>query len=213
MAALGFHCSPFSSPQMPQPITLTARLYEHIEPLDRGGRYEDVLDSALREASLGEVTGGGSQLGDHGEIEFVDIEITVNNLDRALPVIIDTLERSGAPVGSQVLGTHDVTREFGKQQSVAVYLDGITLPDEVYANLDFDDLVDKLTTAAGADSYHGCWQGAEETGLFFFGASAEAIFARLEAVLQQVPIGQNARVVIRQAPDVSLHRTVRMPRQ
>jgi hypothetical protein len=111
-----------------------------------------------------------------------------------------------------VLGTGDVTREFGKQQSVAVYLDGISLPDEVYADLDFDDLVGKLTTAAGVDSYHGCWQGAEETGLFFFGASAEAMFSRLEAVLQQVPIGQNARVVIRQARDGSLHRTVRMPR-
>ena len=198
---------------MPQPITLTARLYEHVEPLDRGIRYEDVLDAALREANLGEVTGGGSQLGALGEIEFVDIEIRVNDLEDALPVIVDALERSGAPVGSQVLGTQDGTREFGKQQSVAVYLDGITLPDEVYADLDFDDLVDKLTTAAGADSYHGCWQGAEETGLFFFGASAEAIFSRLEAVLQQVPIGQNARVVIRQTRDGSLHRTVRMPRR
>jgi len=197
---------------MPQPITLTARLYEHIEPLDRGSRYEDVLDEALREANLGEVTGGGSQLGHLGEIEFVEIEIRVSNLDDALPVIIDALERSGAPVGSQVLGTGDVTREFGKQQSVAVYLDGISLPDEVYADLDFDDLVGKLTTAAGVDSYHGCWQGAEETGLFFFGASAEAMFSRLEAVLQQVPIGQNARVVIRETRDGSLHRTVRMPR-
>ena len=197
---------------MPQPITLTARLYEHIEPLDRGSRYEDVLDGALREANLGEVTGGGSRLGHLGEIEFVEIEIRVSNVDDALPVIIDALERSGAPVGSQVLGTEELTREFGKQQSVAVYLDGISLPDEVYANLDFDDLVGKLATAAGVDSYHGCWQGAEETGLFFFGASAEAMFSRLEAVLQHVPIGQNARVVIRQARDGSLHRTVRMPR-
>jgi len=197
---------------MPQPITLTARLYEHIEPLDRGSRYEDVLDEALREANLGEVTGGGSQLGHLGEIEFVEIEIRVSNLDDALPVIIDALERSGAPVGSQVLGTGDVTREFGKQQSVAVYLDGISLPDEVYATLDFDDLVGKLRTAAGVDSYHGCWQGAEETGLFFFGASAEAMFSRLEAVLQQVPIGQNARVVIRETRDGWLHRTGRMPR-
>ena len=93
-----------------------------------------------------------------------------------------------------------------------MYLDGTTLPDEVYANLDFDDLVDRLTEAAGTDSYHGCWQGDEETGLFFFGRDAEATFAALEAVLRQMPIGQNARVVIRPTRESAHDRTVRLPR-
>src|SRR4029079_2957453 len=105
---------------MPDPVTLTARLYEHIEPLDRGERYEDPLDSALRAADLGEVTGGGSQLGALGEIEFADVEIQAANLDDALPVIVDVLQRSGAPVGSQLLVAGSVIREFGEQQSVAV---------------------------------------------------------------------------------------------
>lgn len=191
---------------------VVARLYEHIEPIVRGIRYEDPLDTALRGASLGEVTGGGSQLGALGEIEFADVEIEVANLEAALPVIIDVLQRSGAPVGSQLLAAGGVIREFGEQQSVAVYLDGTTLPDEVYANLDFDDLVERLTGAAGADSYHGHWGGPEETGLFFFGRDAEATFSALEAVLRQMPIGQNARVVIRATRDRVHDRTVRMPR-
>jgi hypothetical protein len=93
-----------------------------------------------------------------------------------------------------------------------VYLDGTTLPDEVYANLDFDDLVARLTDAAGADSYHGYWQGPEETGLFFFGRDAEVTFSALDALLRQIPIGRNARVVIRPTRDSARHRTVRMPR-
>jgi len=105
-----------------------------------------------------------------------------------------------------------VIREFGEQQSVAVYLDGTTLPDEVYANLDFDDLVARLTEAAGPDSYHGYWGGPEETGLFFFGRDAESTFSALETVLRQMPIGQNARVVIRATRNPVLDRTLRMPR-
>jgi hypothetical protein len=197
---------------MSQSSMVVARLYEHIGPIDRGTRYEDPLDAALRAASLGEVTGGGSQLGALGEIEFADVEIQAANLDDALPVIVDVLQRSGAPVGSQLLVAGSVIREFGEQQSVAVYLDGTTLPDEVYANLDFDDLVARLTEAAGPDSYHGYWGGPEETGLFFFGRDAESTFSALETVLRQMPIGQNARVVIRATRNPVLDRTLRMPR-
>ena len=194
------------------PSTIIARLYEHVEPLDRGTRYEDPLDAVLRPANLGEVTGGGSQLGQLGEIEFADVEIRVANLDNALPVIVKSLEESGAPAGSQLLGRSGVIREFGRLQSVAVYLDGISLPDEVYATLDFDDLVTKLSAAAGERSYHGYWQGPQETGLFFFGTDAEEVFTNLEALLRQLPIGQNARVVVRPARDASRSRTVRLPR-
>ena len=192
-------------------ITLIARVYEHIEPLDRGTRYEDPLDAALRERGLGEVAGGGSQLTDTGEIEFADVEINVTNLDDALPVIVSTLEASGAPTGTELIGNAGVLRRLGRQQSVAVYLDGATLPDEVYADLDFDQLVDDLTTAAGEGSYHGYWQGPTETGLFFFGPDAEAMFTRIESLLRALPIGQNARVAVRTSRGQDGERTVRMP--
>jgi hypothetical protein len=198
---------------MPDPVTLIARLYEHIEPLDRGTRYEDPLDSALRAVQLGEVTGGGSQLGQAGEIEFADIEILVPSVDDALPVIVRSLEDSGAPVGSQLMNESGIVREFGQQQSLAVYLDGVSLPDDVYENLDFDDLVDQLTAAAGEGSYHGLWQGSEETGMYFFGRSAEEMFGRVEPILRGMPIGQNARVVVRTGRVASEDRTVRMPRR
>ena len=193
--------------------TLVARLYEHIEPIDRGERYEDPLDDALRAAGLGEVTGGGSQLTESGEIEFADVEIQVGDVDAAVATIVQSLEQAGAPVGSELLGESGVVREFGRLQSVAIYLDGVSLPDDVYAALDFEATVEALTRAAGDDSYHGSWQGPEETGLFFFGPSAEEMFARVDPLLRAMPIGQNARVVIRPSRDASRSRTVRLPRQ
>jgi hypothetical protein len=196
------------------PHVVIARLYEHIEPIDRGARYEDPLESILEKANAGRVTGGGSQLNELGGIEYADIEIELANLEDAVRVVGEALERAGAPQGSELILASDdrVLREFGTQQCLAIYLDGISLPDEVYANLDFDQVVNEIGAAAGPDSYHGFWQGPEETGLFFFGPDADDLFARVDPVLRTLPIGQNARVVIRQGRESSDAREVRMPR-
>ena len=98
------------------------------------------------------------------------------------------------------------------QRPMAVFLDGVSLPDDVYAALDFEAVVGEIEAAAGRDSYHGFWQGSEETGLFFFGADADDILARVEPVLRTLPIAQNARVVIRHGARALNPREVRMPR-
>ncbi len=72
--------------------------------------------------------------------------------------------------------------------------------------------MDELGAAAGDDSFRGFWQGPEETGLFFFGPDAEAMFARVEPVLRRLPIGQNARVVVRHGKESLGPREIRMPR-
>ena len=196
------------------PHRVVARLYEHIEPIDRGERYEDPLHDALETKGSGRVTGGGSQLDETGAISYVDIEIEVADLAETLQVVVDTLEAAGAPQGSELVVASDgrVLREFGTLQCLAVFLDGTSLPDEVYANLDFEETVATIGAAAGGDSFRGFSQGSEETGLFFFGPDADAMFARVEPVLRTLPIGQNARVVIRRGKESSNPREVRMPR-
>ena len=191
-----------------------ARLYEYIEPIDRGDRYEDPLQDALDKAGAGRVTGGGSQLDELGGITFVDIEIELANLGGALQVVVEALEAAGAPQGSELLLASDesVLREFGTQQCLAVFLDGTSLPEEVYAELDFEAVVEQIGAAAGEGSYRGFWQGPEETGLFLFGPDAEAMLARVEPVLRRIPIGQNARVVVRYGKPSLGPREVRMPR-
>ena len=196
------------------PHVITARFYEHIEPIDRGDRYEDPLQAVLEQKDAGQVTGGGSQLNEEGGIEFADIEIELANLDAALGIVADALEQAGAPQGSELVDdTGRVLRKFGTHQCLAIYLDGVSLPDEVYADLDFEAVVNEIGTAAGSNSYHGFSQGNEETGLFFFGANADEMFARVEPVLRRIPIGQNARVVIRHGKSGQNPREVRMPRQ
>jgi hypothetical protein len=178
------------------PHLVLARVYEHIEPIDRGDRYEDPLQATLEKMGIGRVTGGGSQLNELGEI------------------VAEALETAGAPQGSELIQTSDdrVLREFGKLQCLAIYLDGTSLPDEVYANLDFEAVVAAIGAAAGDNSYRGLWQGPQETGIFFFGPDAEAMFARVEPVLRPLPIGQNARVVIRHGKQSLTPREIRMPR-
>jgi hypothetical protein len=196
------------------PYCVVARIYEYIQPIDRGERYEDPLQAVLESKEIGQVTGGGSMLNELGGIEFADIEIGLTNLDEALTVVAETLENAGAPEGSELLQASDesVVREFGKQQCLAIYLDGVSLPEDVYENLDFDAVVTELEAAAGESSYRCFWQGPEETGLFYFGPDAEAMFRNVEPVLGRLPIGQNARVVIRSGKQTLNRREVRIPR-
>ena len=197
------------------PHVVLARLHEHIEPIDRGERYEDPLQAVLDEAKLGRVTGGGSQLNELGVIDYADVEIELANLDDGLQIVSEALEKSGAPKGSELIHLEDsrVLRTFGTHECLAIYLDGTSLPDEVYETLDFDAVVSEIGEAAGPASYHGFSQGAEETGMFFFGPDAEDMFARVEPVLRKLPIGQNARVVVRHGKPGLNPREVRMPRQ
>jgi len=47
----------------------------------------------------------------------------------------------------------------------------------------------------------------------FWGRDAEAMFARVDPVLRRLPIGQNARVVIREGRSAGGPREVRIPRR
>jgi hypothetical protein len=153
-------------------------------------------------------------LNEQGGIEFADVEIELADLDGAVQVVTTALEGAGAPQGSELIDTTDsrVITEFGRQQCLAVFLDGATLPEQVYADLDFDAVVAELGDAAGQESFRGAWQGPGETGLFYLSPDAEAMFARVEPVLARLPIGQNARIVVRHGKASFEPREVRMPR-
>jgi len=71
------------------------KIPESLGPVDRGEKYEDPLAAALGE--LGDVTGGGSQLGEGNTIEYCGIDVVVNDRDRGLKVIRKTMRSCGAP--------------------------------------------------------------------------------------------------------------------
>jgi hypothetical protein len=68
---------------------------EPLGPMERGARYEDPLMNALGE--LGEVTGGGSQLGEGDTIAFCGLDVVVNHRERGLKVIRECLRSCKAP--------------------------------------------------------------------------------------------------------------------
>lgn len=71
---------------------------EPLGPMDRGAKYEDPLNDALGE--LGEVTGGGSQLGEDDTIAFCGLDVVVNHRENGLKVIRECLRSCGAPAST-----------------------------------------------------------------------------------------------------------------
>jgi hypothetical protein len=202
-------------PKSQFPHHLTATLWEYIMPLDRGERYEDPLDAALD--GLGQVVGGGSQLSDDCGIEFVDIEIALANLDETLDIVKSTLEKQGAPRGSQLRFTEkkkDRVIEFGLCECVAIFLDGTGLPDEVYESNDINELADQLYALLqkkNLGEIRGSWVGPAETAVFISGLDAEQVYAGIEFVLRAYPLCQNARVVLRHGKSSLKPREIRLP--
>lgn len=84
------------------PHLVVAKILDAIDPFERGEKYDDPLDEVLQERSLGEVTGGGSQLSSDFEVAYVDLEIHLADLDGALELTRQTLRKLGAPKGSEL---------------------------------------------------------------------------------------------------------------
>jgi hypothetical protein len=190
---------------MSSPQVVLARITEHVEPIERGERYEDPLAAFLKEHGLGEVTGGGSQLNGDGEIEFADIELELVNLDDAVTKLVQQLDAMGAPFGSTIQFPADSGREalpFGSFEQLTIYLDGTGLPATVYESLDFDRLYSELGEAVGRDAHgqaRSVWTGPTETAVHLAGPKADALEQVVTAMWNTVPILQNARLVLRYA--------------
>ena len=80
---------------------------EDIGPLDRGAKYEDPLEAQLSKSGLGEITGGGSQLGEKrpdgtSAIAFCGIDVDVNELEPALALLRQALPTLGVPDGTEL---------------------------------------------------------------------------------------------------------------
>lgn len=182
----------------PQGEFVTARLNARVQPIDRGEYYEDPLDETLKAAGLGEVTGGGTQLADEpAGIAFCDVEIFVHKADdETLTAIAKRLDALGAPKGSRLI-VEDIGREipFGTQEGLAVYLNGVDLPDHVYEACDFDTVVDAFNRLMGdKGAYRGYWQGSRETAVYCYGSSFSAMKSAIEPFLASYPLCAGARV-------------------
>ena len=180
-------------------LPVTAQLNHLLDPLDRGARYEDPLEQALPAHGLGKLDGGGTLMLQSGEIERIDIEVVLTDATRGIPFLIETLEGLGAPRGSKLqVQVGEELREvpFGRTEGVAVYLNGTTLPDDVYATSDVNVVREELNKRlAGQGEMETYWEGPTETALYFYGQSADDMKARMADFLASYPLCSGARVV------------------
>jgi hypothetical protein len=186
------------APADPAGDLVIARLNVRAQPLDRGEVFEDPLDQILQAAGSGKVTGGGTMLGEEGEIEFCDVEIMLPAAtDAALGALRHALESLGAPRGSRLIwndGANELA--FGTSEGLAVYLNGTDLPDAVYEECDLDFVYQEFGRLLGSDGrVVSHWQGPQETALYLYGPSADAMLSRIRACLDSYPLCDKARVV------------------
>ncbi|MFC5472313.1 hypothetical protein ACFPPD_26875 [Cohnella suwonensis] len=178
---------------------IVIQLNDKIMPIDRGEYYEDPLDEFLQANNYGEVIGGGTMQAQSGEIVFCNIEFliyTENNEQTICEDIIQMLENLGAPKGSHV--TIERTNEkiiFGKKEGLGIYLDGINLPDNVYAECDSNFVLAEISRLVGFDGeVQRYWQGNTETALYFYGGSFEEMNNAISEFISTYPLCQNARI-------------------
>ena len=78
------------------------RIPEQILPVERGAKYEDPLDAALKKERVGEVSGGGTQLSapdanGKKSIEWVGVDVVLSDFDQGMPILKRELLRLSAP--------------------------------------------------------------------------------------------------------------------
>lgn len=88
-------------------VLLFVKIPDPVMPIERGEKYEDPLNEFLVAKSLGEVTGGGSQLSqpnDAGQrsIKWVGVDVEVYDPEHALPFVVEKLKELGVPEGTEI---------------------------------------------------------------------------------------------------------------
>jgi hypothetical protein len=175
-------------------VTLKARL----QPTHRAD-LEDAFDEEMKKRGV-HVTGGGTAFSENGEVSECNIQLEIEHFsDQVVEQITGMFEAMLAPKGSK-LTVHDkeISIFFGKVEGLALYLNGTDLPDEIYEKYDSNfvyDECERLLDEKDLGSIHSRWDGAEETALYMYGDSFEAMKNAIEPFVNTYPLCQKARIV------------------
>lgn len=87
------------------PLFVYVKIPGNISPDERAYRFEDPLQEALDRTKLGDITGGGSQLGAPDEqgrptIEFCGLDVDLWDAASGLALVRSELTRLNAPAGT-----------------------------------------------------------------------------------------------------------------
>jgi len=98
--------------QAPSGEFVYVKIPESLMPMDRGDKYDDPLLAILEEKQAGEVTGGGSSLGEKQAdgtcpIKFVGVDVDLVELESGLAIVREALLGLDAPPGTEIHYTRD----------------------------------------------------------------------------------------------------------
>ena len=180
------------------PQCVRARLNSRTQPIDRYHHYEAPLQAMMAAKSIGQITGGATQLADEpAGIAHCDLEIRLDTLSaESLARIIVALDRQGAPRGSKlILETSGREIPFGRNEGLGLFINATDLPDDVYETTDINDVKAECARLLGDDgSYRGYWHGEREIALYFYGPSFDAMRSALQPALDTISILDLARI-------------------
>ena len=78
---------------------------------------------------------------------------------------------------------------------MAVFLDGVNLPAEVYETSDVNHIIDTCDQLIeGVGQMQGYWEGSQETALYFYGTTFDEMQTLTVDFLATEPLCQNARI-------------------
>lgn len=99
------------------------------------------------------------------------------------------------------------------EQAVLIRLDAVNLPQEIYDQNDLATLEDRLISAlqgSGLGEFDGNEVGDGVSTLYLYGGDAEKLFTKIEPVLRNDPLCQQATVTIRKGRPGSEQRELRL---
>lgn len=105
-------CAPLggcAAPETPPPpgLFVVVHIPQGLNPLERTAMYEEPLGQALEARGLGDVSGGGSQMGPPKadgthDLISVDIDVDLRDAARGLPALRKELRKLHPPPGTQL---------------------------------------------------------------------------------------------------------------
>lgn len=175
-------------------VPVNVQLNARFQPIDRGA-YVDLTERFLQERGWGRLGDGeGTMLMPSGEPASCDFDILV--YPQHLEDVAAALDKVFfVPRGSRLM-IGDEARSIGRQEGLALYLNGTDLPEEVYQTSDINAVIGSLEAHLGEERgrFLSFWQGPRETALYFYGPSYAEMEMALKEILPQHPLCERCRM-------------------
>ena len=178
-------------------IKTALHINERLQPEDRIEYYEKHLQGIFKKEKIGNVIGGKSNFFKDGAI--ASCELNIECFEGQLARLVEILHNIPMAKGSKLTLFRGTTayREYslGNLEGMAIYLDGVSLPADVYKSCNVNHVVDEvfrlLETPPILYSY---FQGPTETALYFYSTSFTVMRTKINNLLLTYPLCKRCRV-------------------